>query len=193
MKRVLILMGSPRKAGNTAALLAPFCEALEQGGAETETVWLYDREIRPCRACRICQRDWTVFGCPQEDDVQDLLDRVLAADLIVLATPIYSWYCTAPMKALLDRLVYGMNKFYGETRGPSLWEGKAVALLLSCGYRPEKGCDLFETGMRRYCAHSRLRYLGSHAERHLGYDVPFMDEEKTERVRAFAGTLLERI
>ncbi|WP_418724888.1 flavodoxin family protein [Dysosmobacter sp.] len=193
MKRVLILMGSPRKAGNTAALLAPFCEALEQGGAETETVWLYDREIRPCRACRICQRDWTVFGCPQEDDVQDLFDRVLAADLIVLATPIYSWYCTAPMKALLDRLVYGMNKFYGETRGPSLWEGKAVALLLSCGYRPEKGCDLFETGMRRYCAHSRLRYLGSHAERHLGYDVPFMDEEKTERVRAFAGTLLERI
>ena len=72
-------MGSPRKAGNTAALLAPFCEALEQGGAETETVWLYDREIRPCRACRICQRDWTVFGCPQEDDVQDLFDRVLAA------------------------------------------------------------------------------------------------------------------
>lgn len=193
MKRVLILMGSPRKAGNTAALLAPFCEALEQGGAETETVWLYDREIRPCRACRICQRDWTVFGCPQGDDVQDLFDRVLAADLIVLATPIYSWYCTAPMKALLDRLVYGMNKFYGETRGPSLWEGKAVALLLSCGYRPEKGCDLFETGMRRYCAHSRLRYLGSHAERHLGYDEPFMDEEKTERVRAFAGTLLERI
>ncbi|MCI6053845.1 MAG: flavodoxin family protein [Dysosmobacter sp.] len=186
-------MGSPRKAGNTAALLPAFREALEQGGAETETVWLYDREIRPCRACRICQRDWTVFGCPQGDDVQDLFDRVLAADLIVLATPIYSWYCTAPMKALLDRLVYGMNKFYGETRGPSLWEGKAVALLLSCGYRPEKGCDLFETGMRRYCAHSRLRYLGSHAERHLGYDVPFMDDGKAERVRAFAGTLLERI
>ena len=74
-----------------------------------------------------------------------------------------------------------MNKFYGETRGPSLWEGKAVALLLSCGYRPEKGCDLFETGMRRYCAHSRLRYLGSHAERHLGYDVPFMDDGKAGR------------
>lgn len=193
MKRVLILMGSPRKNGNTAALLPAFREALEQGGAETETVWLYDRDIRPCRACRACQRDWTVFGCPQQDDVHSIFERVLAADLIVLATPIYSWYCTAPMKALLDRLVYGMNKFYGETRGPSLWEGKAVALLLTCGYRPEKGCDLFEAGMRRYCAHSRLRYLGSHAERHLGYDVPFLDDEKTERARAFAGTLLEKI
>ena len=193
MKRALILMGSPRKEGNTAALLSPFREELEQGGVETETVWLYDRNIGPCRACRCCQKDWSVFGCPQRDDVPAIFDQVLAADLIVLATPIYSWYCTAPMKALLDRLVYGMNKFYGEKRGPSLWEGKAVALLLSCGYRPEKGCDLFEAGMKRYCAHSRLWYLGSHAERHLGYAVAFMDAEKAERTRAFAGTLLEKI
>ena len=193
MKRVLILMGSPRQQGNTAALLEPFCQELKHGGAETEVVRLYDRDIRPCRACRACQKDWTVFGCPQQDDVHSIFDRALAADLMVLATPIYAWYCTAPMKALLDRLVYGMNKFYGETRGPSLWEGKAMALLLTCGYRPEKGCDLFETGMKRYCAHSRLRYLGSHAERHLGYDVSFMDEEKAERTRAFARLLLEKI
>ena len=193
MKRVLILMGSPRQQGNTAALLEPFCQELKHGGAETEVVRLYDRDIRPCRACRACQKDWTMFGCPQQDDVHSIFDRALAADLMVLATPIYAWYCTAPMKALLDRLVYGMNKFYGETRGPSLWEGKAMALLLTCGYRPEKGCDLFETGMKRYCAHSRLRYRGSHAERHLGYDVPFMDEEKAERTRAFARLLLEKI
>ena len=193
MKRVLILMGSPRQQGNTAALLEPFCQELKHGGAETEVVRLYDRDIRPCRACRACQKDWTMFGCPQQDDVHSIFDRALAADLMVLATPIYAWYCTAPMKALLDRLVYGMNKFYGETRGPSLWEGKAMALLLTCGYRPEKGCDLFETGMKRYCAHSRLRYLGSHAERHLGYDMPFMDEEKAERTRTFARLLLEKI
>ena len=193
MKRVLILMGSPRQQGNTAALLEPFCQELKHGGAETEVVRLYDRDIRPCRACRACQKDWTVFGCPQQDDVHSIFDRALAADLMVLATPIYAWYCTAPMKALLDRLVYGMNKFYGETRGPSLWEGKAMTLLLTCGYRPEKGCDLFETGMKRYCAHSRLRYLGSHAERHLGYDMPFMDEEKAERTRTFARLLLEKI
>ena len=193
MKRVLILMGSPRQQGNTAALLEPFCQELKHGGAETEVVRLYDRDIRPCRACRACQKDWTVFGCPQQDDVHSIFDRALAADLMVLATPIYAWYCTAPMKALLDRLVYGMNKFYGETRGPSLWEGKAMALLLTCGYRPEKGCDLFETGMKRYCAHSRLRYLGSHAERHLGYDTVFMDAGKEARTRAFAQSLIQMI
>lgn len=191
--KAAVLMGSPRKNGNTAALLEPFCEELQAGGAEVEAVRLYDRDIRPCVACRTCQRDWTGFGCPQRDDVQAIFDQVLASDLIVLATPIYSWYCTPPMKALLDRLVYGMNKFYGEEKGPSLWAGKAAALLMTCGYRPEKGCGLFEEGMRRYCKHSGLRYLGSYAERHLGYGTVFMDEEKESRARVFARHFLDMI
>lgn len=191
--RACVLMGSPRKNGNTAALLEPFCEELRKGGAETETVWLYGRDIRPCVACRACQRDWAAFGCSQKDDVQAIFDLVLESSLIVLATPIYSWYCTPPMKALLDRLVYGMNKFYGGTKGPALWAGKAVALLETCGYRPEKGCGLFEEGMRRYCKHSGLRYLGSHAERHLGYGTVFMDADKEERTRAFARNLLDMV
>ena len=191
--KACVLMGSPRKSGNTAALLKPFCEELRTGGAEVETVWLYDQDIQPCVACRTCQRDWTVFGCARRDDGQKLFNLVLGSDLIVLATPIYAWYCTPPMKALLDRLVYGMNKFYGEAKGPSLWKGKAMALLETCGYRPEKGCDLFEEGMRRYCKHSGLRYLGSHAERHLGYDIPFMDTEKEARTRAFARELWDAV
>jgi multimeric flavodoxin WrbA len=183
-------MGSPRKQGNTAALLTPFCEELRQGGATVETVWLYDKNIQPCVACRCCQKDWTIFGCSRQDDGQELFDLVLDSDLIVLATPIYAWYCTPPMKALLDRLVYGMNKYYGDAKGPSLWEGKSVALLMTCGYRPEKGCDLFEEGMRRYCKHSQLRYLGSHAERHMGYNTVFMDDDKARRTRDFARSLL---
>ena len=192
--KVLILMGSPRKDGNTAALLEPFSEELIGGGAEVELVRLYEQQIGPCVACRTCQKDWEIFGCPQTDDVQRIFDRVLESDLLVLATPIYAWYCTPPMKALLDRLVYGMNKFYGDEVGPSLWKGKAVALLETCGYRPEKGSDLFEEGMRRYCKHSGLRYLGSHAERHLGYQAgPFMDADKELRAREFAKKILENV
>ena len=77
--------------------------------------------------------------------------------------------------------------------GPPLWAGKPVALLMTCGYRPETGCDLFETGMRRYCKHSQLQYLGSHAERHLGYDTVFMDAGKEARTRAFAQSLIQMI
>ena len=191
--RAAVLMGSPRRHGNTAAMLAPFCGELAAGGMEVQTVWLWDRDIRPCTACRACQADWTAFRCAQRDDGQELFDLVLSSDLMVLATPIHSWYCTPPMKALLDRMVFGMNKYYGPEKGPALWAGKAMALLMTCGYPPERGCDLFEEGMRRYCRHSRLRYLGAHAERHLSFDTAFLDADREARTRAFARELLAQI
>ena len=186
-----ILTGSPRKNGNTASLLRPFAEELVRRGGAVEIIDLYDKKIAPCTACRACQRDWTAFGCVRQDDVQELSGKVLACDCLVLATPIYSWYCTPPMKALLDRLVYGMNKYYGERKGPSLWSGKPLALLTTCGYRPEKGADLWEEGVRRYCRHSGLRCLGMLAERHLGYEVPFMPDEKELPARKFAESVWE--
>ena len=189
--RVCILMGSPRKNGNTAAITAPFIDELQSAGHETETIWLYDKDIKPCLACRACQKDWTIFGCAREDDVQEIFDNILASDLIVFATPIYCWYCTAPMKALMDRLVYGMNKYYGDEKGPALWAGKANASITTCGYRPEKGADVWEDGLKRYCKHSGLTYLGQLVERHLGYNTVFMDEEKELRAREFAHKVLE--
>ena len=186
MKKALILMGSPRKNGNTASLAKPFISTLSEAGFRCETVWLCDLDIRPCLACRACQADHTKAACAQQDDITGLYDQVLACDLLILATPIYSWYCTPPMKAALDRLVYGLNKYYGPSKGPSLWAGKKVALIVTCGYPPEKGADLFAEGIRRYCRHSQLEYAGMLAERHLGYDTIFMDEKKAARAKAFA-------
>ena len=181
-----ILMGSPRKNGNTQTLTAPFAGELECLGIRCRTIWLYDLELKPCLGCRACQRDWTQFGCIRRDDMQTVFDSVLACQLLVLATPVYSWYCTPPVKAVLDRLVYGMNKYYGEEKGPSLWEGKKAALITTCGYPPEKGADLLNEGLRRYCKHSRLSYLGMLAERHMGYDSVFMDREKERHAVEFA-------
>lgn len=186
---VCILMGSPRKAGNTAALLQPFVQELEEQGSICTTRWLYDLDLRPCLACRTCQQEQGCFGCPQPDAMQQIFDLVLDSDLLVLATPVYSWYCTPPMKVVLDRLVYGMNKFYGAVKGPALWAGKPVALVTTCGYPPEKGADLLEEGIRRYCKHSGLLYRGMLCARHYGYAVPFMDQALADRARAFARTL----
>ena len=191
--KTYILMASPRKEGNTAALVVPFMDELKSAGHEAEMVWLYDKDIQPCLACRVCQKDWTKFGCARQDDVQEIFDEILDADLIVFATPIYCWYCTAPMKALMDRLVYGMNKYYGDEKGPALWAGKAVASITTCGYRPERGADLWEEGLKRYCKHSGLTYLGQLAERHLGYDTEFMDAEKEVRAREFARKIMAGI
>lgn len=189
MKKVCILMGSPRKNGNTAALLAPFENRMKELGFVCETIWLYEKEIHGCTACRSCQKDWTAVNCCQKDDMQAVFAAVAECDLILLATPIYSWYCTPPMKAALDRMVYGFNKYYGEKAGPSLWAGKSMAILTTCGYRPEKGADLFEEGIKRYCKHSGLTYFGMLAERHLGYHTVFMDEAKERHAIAFAEQL----
>ena len=192
---VLVLMGSPRKAGNTAALVKPFMQALTERGHHCESVWLYDKDIRGCTACRTCQLDWGKAGCVIQDDMQTIFEQVFACDLLVLATPIYCFFCTAPMKAALDRLMYGMDKYYGFTgkKGPSLWAGKPVALISTCGYPPEKGSDLWESGMKRYCKHAQLRYIGSMAERHMGYGTEFMDAEKEQHAIAFANTLCDTL
>lgn len=184
--KVCILMGSPRKDGNTAALVNPFVETLQEKQADVEIFDAYDMDLRPCVACRTCQKDWTIFGCPQDDDMEKIFDAVMAADLLVLASPIYSWYCTPPIKNVIDRLVYGMNKYYGEEMGPSIWAGKKMALISTCGYPPAKGADLWEEGMRRYCKHSKLEFLGMAVERQRNYGEQFMDAEKTEKMKTFA-------
>lgn len=187
-----ILMGSPRKNGNTAALLNPFMDELKNMEAEVSCIWLYDKKIEPCLACRNCQNEWDKFGCVQNDDMQEIFNEVYDSDFIILATPIYSWYCTAPMKAALDRLVYGMNKYYGEEKGPSLWSGKKCAIIATCGYRPEKGADLFEQGIIRYCKHSSLIYSGMLAVRDKGYNVKFMDDEISRKAGEFAAQLINQ-
>lgn len=191
--KLSVLMGSPRRRGNTNALLEPFLEEWESLGHQAEVFWLYEMDIHGCVACRGCQKDWIAFGCTFHDDMQRIFDSVYASDGMLLACPIYCWFCTAPMKAALDRLMYGMNKFYGEEKGPALWAGKHMALITTCGYRPEQGADLFEEGMRRYCKHSSLVYDGMLSERDLGYKATFLDPEKVHHARAFAHALSERM
>lgn len=190
MKKVCILKGSPRVNGNTNALTDVFADELRKNGCDVTEFSLYNMKLEPCLACRQCQKDWSIFGCVHNDDMQQIFDCVMQSELVVIASPIYAWYCTAPTKAVLDRLVYGMNKFYGEKYGPALWEGKNVALITTCGYRPEKGADLWEEGMKRYCKHSKLVYRGMLAERHMGYNTVFMDEQKERNAIEFAKEFL---
>lgn len=202
MKDFIILAGSPRRNGNTNSLVGEFVGELDRLGKSYSVLDLYDLNMKPCIACRQCQRDWTAPACSLGDD--EVFDMIMNAGTIVLATPVYSWYCTAPAKALLDRCVYALNKYYGlpeidgqtdeegnplRKRGPSLWKGKRFALIITCGYPPEKGADILEEGIKRYCKHSQLVFAGSYVGRHMGYDTVFLDEEKKTGVRAFAREL----
>lgn len=184
--KVCILFSSPRKNGNTAQLLQPFVQQLQAHGCDIQQFDLYRMKISPCIACLSCQQDWSAANCCQQDDMQEIFQAVQQCDLLVLASPIYAFYCTPPLKCAIDRLIYAMNKYYGDEMGPSIWSGKHVALVTTCGYRPEKGADLWEEGIKRYCKHSNLHYIGMLAERHRSYKEPFMNEQKAENAVQFA-------
>ena len=184
--KLTVLMGSPRPNGNTAALLKPFLDECGRMGAETCCFRLDGMKLAPCRGCMACQEVPDGLGCVQEDDFQAVFQAMEDCDVVILATPIYSWYCTPPMKALMDRAIYAGNKYYGREKGPSLLEGKRVASLVTCGYRPQEGADLWEQGLTRWCAHGKMEYMGMLCRRDMGRKIPFLDDEKEQAARDFA-------
>lgn len=185
---VLILMGSPRLQGNTAELCKPVMAEMESCGAAVRYMTLADRDIRPCRGCYACQQVSGAYGCVQKDDMEDVVAQIRWADCIILATPIYAWYCAVPMKAVLDRH-YGLNKFYGSAEG-SLWAGKRVALLMTHGYEGEYATGPFEQGMQRLCIHSNLEYAGMYSVQDTDDLASFRTEEAISGAKAFARRLM---
>lgn len=183
-----ILMGSPRINGNTAELCKPFITQLQNSGAETEYITLSDKNISPCRGCYACQQVSGEYGCTVHDDMQKIVESIISSDCLILATPIYTWYCPAEMKALLDRH-YGMNKYYGKGEG-SLWAGKTVAIIATHGYEAEYGAGPFETGIKRLCEHSHLTYSGMYSVRDIDDLASFQTEEAVSGAREFADMLL---
>ena len=182
-------MGSPKLNGNTAELLKPFISELENNNCEVDYITLSDKDIRPCKGCYTCQHIEGQYGCVQHDSVSGIMDAIIRSDHVVLATPIYTWYCTAPMKALLDRH-YGLNKYYGKAKG-SLWQGKKVSIIATHGYDADYAAEPFETGVRRLCEHSKLEYMGMYSVRHIKNIVSFQTEEATAGARAFASRLIQ--
>lgn len=181
--KVCILMGSPHAEGNTAELCRHLTARLTELKAETEYIVLSSLDIRPCLGCYSCQNVSGEYGCVQSDDMEHVVRAICAADHIVLATPIYSWYCTAQMKAVLDRH-YGLNKFYGIAEG-SLWSGKHLSVLATHGYEPEYATQPFAMGVERLCIHSGLVYDGICSVRDTDDLESFRTKEAISAVRAF--------
>ena len=186
--RVLILMGSPRLHGNTAELCKPFMEELTVQGAIVKYIELEPKDIRPCKECYACQEVLGEYGCAQKDDMSAIAEEMLWADCIILATPIFAWYCTTKMKAVLDRH-YGFNKYYGSAEG-CLWEGKKVGIIATHGYEGAYATDPFELGVKRLCEHSNLEYIGMYSVQDEDNLASFQTEEAIEGARAFARSVL---
>ena len=124
-KQILVIKGSPRKNGNTAALADAFEKgAKESGNIVTEFI-LKEKTIGDCLGCGVCQGNGGV--CVQKDDMTEIYEAMKKADVIVLASPVYYYTWTSLMKRMIDR-TFALNfilqnkKFY----------------LLSAGAAPEE-------------------------------------------------------
>ena len=100
MKKVLILSGSPRKGGNSDLLCDEFLRGAREAGHDAEKISLRDCRIGYCTGCGVCYDTRT---CPQRDDAAQIVGKMIAADVIVLATPVYFYAMSAQMKMMIDR------------------------------------------------------------------------------------------
>jgi multimeric flavodoxin WrbA len=98
--KVIGIVGSPRKGGNTEILTAHTLQAIREEGLETELVCLAGLDIKPCNACRACAKE---ERCTIEDDLFPIYLKMKAADGIILASPVYYGSATAQLKALMER------------------------------------------------------------------------------------------
>ena len=106
-KKVLILAGSPRKRGNSSLLCDEFLKGAAEAQHEVEKISVADRAINYCTGCYSCNR---TGKCVQKDDMAEILGKMIAADVIVLASPVYFYTMDAQMKALIDRTVAAYTK-----------------------------------------------------------------------------------
>lgn len=100
-KQILILSSSPRKGGNSDTLCDQFALGAREAGHSVEKVRIPEHRIHYCTGCGVCVGGKS--ACPQQDDMAGLLDRVIAADVLVLATPVYFYTMAAQMKTFIDR------------------------------------------------------------------------------------------
>ncbi len=102
--RILALVGSPRKGGNTDILVEEIFRGARTNGHSTEKLRLYDYDILPCIDCRSCKRSESGYNCALSDGMREIYPKLEAADIIIFGTPIYWYGPTAKMKLLIDRL-----------------------------------------------------------------------------------------
>lgn len=101
MKNVLIISASPRRHGNSDLLCDRFLAGAQDAGHTAEKIFLRDKKINCCLACDACKKNGGT--CAQKDDAAAVLEKMIAADVLVLATPVYFYTMNAQMKALIDR------------------------------------------------------------------------------------------
>ena len=125
MKKVVAFMGSPRKKGNTAALVGEAIRGIKAAGVEAKVYNLNEMNIKPCQSCYYCRAN---EGCPIKDDMSGVYEDLKHADAVVIGSPVYMFQVSAQVKLLFDRLFPMMNAEFKPR-----WGAKKTLMLYTQG------------------------------------------------------------
>jgi multimeric flavodoxin WrbA len=166
--KILTLQGSPRASGNTATVLTQF-ESLVQEHHQVEHINIAELDIHGCRGCLSCQNDKENPACCQvKDDANMVLEKILAADVVIYATPLYCWSFSAQLKALMDRHICLVKGIFAQNQN-SLIQGKPLGLLVTCGGSEEASADIIQEIFDRIAHFCQAKVIGK-------YILPFCTE-----------------
>ncbi len=128
--KIATVLGSPRARGNTATVLGLF-EELMARDYTIDRINITSYKVNGCMGCNKCADSYDSPGCIQNDDCMEIYDRIIAADAIVYATPLYWFGFSAQMKPLIDRHVC-LLKGIDTPQFKSFLSDRPVALLVTC-------------------------------------------------------------
>ncbi|MDR1564847.1 MAG: flavodoxin family protein [Oscillospiraceae bacterium] len=111
-KNVLIISSSPRRGGNSDVLCDEFLKGALEAGNTGEKLFLRDYKVSYCAGCETCMTEGGI--CPIKDDAPKIIAKMAAADVIVLATPVYFYTMSAQLKTLIDRCCAGYQQISGK-------------------------------------------------------------------------------
>lgn len=103
MSKIAVLIGSPRKNGNTELLANSFIDGVNQQSNSIEVISVIGKKVNGCIGCDFCYKD-SRHNCAQKDDMQEIYQKLADADVIVIATPIYFYGISSQLKCMIDRL-----------------------------------------------------------------------------------------
>jgi multimeric flavodoxin WrbA len=133
--KIVSLLGSPRPNSNSSAIANRFTETAAQQGAEVRSFTLNNLTYRGCQGCYACKK-W-VENCVLKDDLAEVLSAVQAADVVVVASPVYYGDITSQLKGFMDRTFSYLKPDYTTSDNPSRLNPKKLVFIQTQGHADE--------------------------------------------------------
>jgi multimeric flavodoxin WrbA len=194
--KITVFNGSPRgKRGTTNVLVKAFLAGASEAGAEVENIFLVEKKIKHCLGCIAC---WvkTPGKCIQKDDMEELIEKFMGADISIFATPIHIDNLSGILKNFLDRLIATRMPYFevhtdGETRHLNRHDQQPkIMMISSCGYPEQSQFQVIRLWLKRFSRNFDMEVAGE-IYRSWGWLIKAQNEELQPKIRDYKNLLVK--